>query len=166
MPAPTKFTKPAKGRFEGPRPSKPFSLFLVCFLLSSLDALSTLLALTIGKGYERNVVLALLLSHLGYPALLLWMPVEALALFVATALYRRFRTWLLSRWMRRHGSRRRQLLLGKLSERYEWARRLASRIDVEEVKKMERKLLETPLEYVILVALLVIILNNFMVVLR
>jgi hypothetical protein len=31
---------------------------------------------------------------------------------------------------------------------------------------MERKLLETPLEYVILVALLVIILNNFMVVLR
>ena len=104
--------------------SKPFSLFLVCFLFSSLDALLTLLALTTGEGYERNVVLAL---------------------FVATALYRRFWTWLLSRWMRRHGSRRRQLLLGKPSERYEWVRRLASKIDVEEVRTIykSRPLSET-----------------------
>ena len=162
----SRFTKSAEGLFEGPRPSNSFSLFLACSLLSSLDALSTLLALTTGKGHERNAVLALLLSQMGYPALLLWTLVEALVLFVVTVLYRRFRIWLLSRWMRRHGSRRRLLLLERLSERYEWARRLASGIDVEEVKKAERKLLETPLEYVILAALLVIILNNFMVVLR
>jgi hypothetical protein len=157
----TKATRPE--RF--PAPKLP-SLFLACLFLSSLDALSTLLVLTTGKGYERNVVLALLLSHLGYPALLLWMPVEALAVFTAITSYRRLRLWLLRRWMRRRKKRRWLVLLRKLAERYDWARRLASKIDERRIEEVERAQLQAPLELTLLVAPIIAIVNNFMIVFK
>jgi hypothetical protein len=165
----TKEDCPEKG-FQLKLQSKLSLLFLACLFLSSLDALSTLLALTSSKGYERNAVLALLLSHLGYPALLLWMPVEALAVFTAIISYRRFRLWLLGRWMRRRRKRRWLVLLRRLAERYEWARRLASKIDerrIEEVERaLERAQLQAPLEFTLLVAPIIAIVNNFMIVLK
>jgi hypothetical protein len=54
----------------------------LCFLIASLDMLTTYLLLSLQKGVERGVIVGLLLSHFGLTALPLYAPVEAFIMFL------------------------------------------------------------------------------------
>ena len=54
----------------------------LCFLIASLDMLTTYLLLNLQKGVERGFIVGLLVSHFGLTALLFYAPVEALMMFL------------------------------------------------------------------------------------
>ena len=55
--------------------------FLLCFLIASLDILTTYLLFSLWKGVERGFIVELLLNHFGPTALPFYAPVEALIMF-------------------------------------------------------------------------------------
>jgi hypothetical protein len=54
----------------------------LCFLIASLDMLTTYLLLSLQKGVERGFVVGLLVSRFGLTALPFYAPVEALIMFL------------------------------------------------------------------------------------
>jgi len=56
--------------------------FLLCFLIASLDMLTTYLLLGLGKGVESGFIVGLLVSHFGLTALPFYTPIEALIIFL------------------------------------------------------------------------------------
>jgi hypothetical protein len=55
---------------------------VLCFLIASLDMITTYLLLGLGKGVERGFVVGLLVSHFGLTALPFYALVEALTMFL------------------------------------------------------------------------------------
>jgi len=55
----------------------------VCTAVASTDMLTTSLFLSLGRGVECNPLLSALISSLGLLALVVWLPVEFLALYLA-----------------------------------------------------------------------------------
>ena len=55
----------------------------VCAAIASADMLTTCLFLFLGRGVELNPLLSALISSLGLLALIVWLPVESLALCLA-----------------------------------------------------------------------------------
>jgi len=66
---------------EGYRVKRLEGLWL-CFLIASLDMLTTYLLLNLRKGVERGFIVGLLVSHFGLTALLFYAPIEALIIFL------------------------------------------------------------------------------------
>jgi hypothetical protein len=55
----------------------------LCFLIASLDMLTTYLLFSSRKGVERGFIVGFLVSHFGLMTLPLYAPVEALIMFLA-----------------------------------------------------------------------------------
>ena len=69
---------------EVPRETQRFVRPLtVCATIASADMLTTYLFLSLGRGVELNPLLSALISSLGLLALIVWLPVESLALYLA-----------------------------------------------------------------------------------
>ena len=62
--------------------TKRFEGLGLCFLIASLDMLTTYLLFSLRKGVERGFVVGLLVSHFGLTALPFYAPVEALIMFL------------------------------------------------------------------------------------
>jgi hypothetical protein len=54
----------------------------LCFLIASLDMLTTYLLFSLQKGVESGFIVGLLVSHFGLTALPLYAPIEALIMFL------------------------------------------------------------------------------------
>jgi len=63
----------------------------VCTAIASADMLTTYLFLFLGRGVELNPLLSALISSLGLLALIVWLPVESLALYLAYRFLRSLR---------------------------------------------------------------------------
>jgi hypothetical protein len=56
-------------------------VIVACATVASADMLTTYLFLSLGRGVELNPLLSALISSLGLLALIVWLPVESLALY-------------------------------------------------------------------------------------